>query len=102
MEGAPKNLEGEKIVAAIVSEEKIKSVHDFHLWTITSGLHALTCHAVVSEEMDFREAGGILKRINHALRKFGIKHATINGNRASLPEASLSAALSIVRLQGGT
>jgi len=77
MEGAPKNLEGEKIVAAIVSEEKIKSVHDFHLWTITSGLHALTCHAVVSEEMDFREAGEILKRINHALRKFGIKHATI-------------------------
>ncbi|HEY8395736.1 MAG TPA: cation diffusion facilitator family transporter [Bacilli bacterium] len=77
MEGVPDKIDIEKVLAAIRSEEKILSVHDFHLWTITSGYYALTCHAVVADEFDFREAGPLLKRIENSLRLLGINHVTI-------------------------
>jgi len=77
MEGSPKGINPEQVVTEILKEERIQSVHDFHLWTITSGFHALTCHAVVSEGFDFKEAGEVLRNVEDSLRDLGIRHATI-------------------------
>lgn len=77
MERAPKNIDLKKVIAEIKSEEKIVSLHDLHLWTITSGFHALTCHAVVSEELGLKESTEMLKRIEEKLHALGIIHVTI-------------------------
>src|SRR5690606_28489475 len=51
MEGTPKNVDIEKVVQTISRANGIKAVHDLHVWSITSGLNALSCHAVVDDDM---------------------------------------------------
>lgn len=50
MEGTPNNVEVEKVTKKMLSTKGINNIHDLHIWTITSGLNALTCHAVVDEK----------------------------------------------------
>ena len=55
----------------------VREVHDLHVWTITSGLPALSCHAVadVSSPSDHDR---LLEELASLLRaQFGIGHATI-------------------------
>jgi len=54
MEGTPDNVDVEKVTEQILQTESIKDIHDLHIWTITSGLNVLTCHAVVDEKNDYR------------------------------------------------
>src|SRR5690554_6221582 len=51
MEGTPSNVDMEQVTETILNTEGIYGMHDLHVWTITSGLNALTCHAVVNENM---------------------------------------------------
>ena len=55
------------------------AVHDLHVWTITSGLIALSCHIVVScEGPQCRSHDEILTDARQVLRdKFRIEHTTI-------------------------
>lgn len=39
MEGAPEEVDCDEIVAALQKWRSVESVHDMHIWTITSGLH---------------------------------------------------------------
>ncbi|WP_314910342.1 cation diffusion facilitator family transporter, partial [Cardiobacterium hominis] len=51
MEGAPAHIDHDRLLATLRAHEAVISVHDLHLWTITSGLNALSCHIVVAGEM---------------------------------------------------
>lgn len=56
----------------------VHSVHDLHIWTITSGLIALSAH-VRTEERPHEE---LLKDVRHVLyEQFGISHSTIQIER---------------------
>lgn len=77
LERAPKNIDLKKVISEIESEEKIESLHDVHLWTITSGVHAFTCHAVLKGEPSLTETTELLKRIEEKLHELGINHITI-------------------------
>ncbi len=48
MEAAPAGVDVDAAGAAICSEEGVRSVHDLHIWTVTSGFGALAAHVVVS------------------------------------------------------
>ena len=51
------------------------AVHDLHVWTITSGMVALSGHVVAGED---RERGKLLQEVSDLLHeRFGIDHATI-------------------------
>ena len=53
----------------------VKGVHDLHIWTITSGLDALSAHVVVPVGED-RDT--VLGRLQSLLRdRFGIDHVTL-------------------------
>jgi cobalt-zinc-cadmium efflux system protein len=61
--------------AAICSEEGVRSVHDLHIWTVTSGFGALAAHVVVSSDCD---PGLVRRRLELLLHeRFGIDHTTL-------------------------
>ncbi len=77
MEGTPNNVDVEKVTRKILNTEGIYSIHDLHIWTITSGLNAMTCHAVVNEKMTIEESEKMLRKIEHDLEHINIQHVTI-------------------------
>lgn len=77
MEGTPKNVDIEKVIETIQNTKGIKSVHDLHVWTITSGMNALSCHAVVDDQMSVAESEQVLRKIEHDLQHQNIHHVTI-------------------------
>ena len=51
MEGVPKHLELADVQAAMAAASPdITAIHDLHLWTISSGLYALSAHVVIRAE----------------------------------------------------
>jgi cobalt-zinc-cadmium efflux system protein len=75
IEGTPSHLVHEEIKNSILKVKGVTGVFDLHIWTITSGIHALSAHVVVIDNNRSRE---ILHEINSILEKnFKIDHATI-------------------------
>lgn len=75
MEAAPAGLDVDAAGAAICAEEGVRSVHDLHIWTVTSGFGALSAHVVVAADCD-RDL--VRARIERLLReRFGIDHTTL-------------------------
>lgn len=72
MEGTPDNDEIEKVTEKNQKTKGIKSIHDLHVWTITSGLNTLTCHAVVDDKMTIGESEMKLRKIEHDLEHLRI------------------------------
>ena len=77
LEGVPRNLDFHEIEAALVAVPGVRAVHDLHVWSITSGLDALSAHVAIDPCVT-GESDGILRAIHTALReKFGITHSTL-------------------------
>src|SRR5690606_4144490 len=77
MEGTPHNVDVEEVINIIKNTKGIQGVHDLHVWSITSGLNALSCHAVVANEMTIAESEQLLHQIEHDLEHNNIHHMTI-------------------------
>jgi cobalt-zinc-cadmium efflux system protein len=77
MENAPGHLEVDSIQEALRDVEGVSEVHDLHVWTITSGLTALSVHLLARPEYD-GQWEGVLGKARELLRhRFGISHTTI-------------------------
>jgi cobalt-zinc-cadmium efflux system protein len=75
MEAAPADFDVDAAGAAICEEEGVRSVHDLHIWTVTSGFGALAAHVVVSAECD-RDL--VRRRIELLLHeRFEVDHTTL-------------------------
>lgn len=77
MEGVPQNVDMDKVLYTLQNAEGIESVHDLHVWSITSGLNALSCHAVVDDRMAIAESEQMLRKVEHDLGHQNIHHITI-------------------------
>ncbi|WP_177386716.1 cation diffusion facilitator family transporter [uncultured Campylobacter sp.] len=77
MEGSPKGVSLDALVAQIRGVDGVLSVHDLHVWSITSGANALTAHVVVGGELSVREAERIMAEISHEMEHLGITHTTL-------------------------
>lgn len=77
MEGTPPNIDVNEITETIKSHPDIIDIHDLHIWSITSDLTALSCHAVVDSQKTVSECDNIIEEINHKLSHKSIHHATI-------------------------
>ena len=75
MEWAPPHLDVPSIEGAILELPGVTAVHDLHVWTIASGMVALSGHVVAGEERDPRK---LLQEVADLLHhRFGIAHSTI-------------------------
>ncbi|MSQ03124.1 MAG: cation transporter [Myxococcales bacterium] len=87
METAPAHIDTERLRAKLVAVPGVASVHDVHVWTITSGMISMSGHLVAAPGQD---AGAILKAAAACLRdEFGISHSTIQVEPEGFVEAGL-------------
>jgi cobalt-zinc-cadmium efflux system protein len=85
MEGAPGHIEVDRVREAIGAVPGVVSVHDLHVWTITSGRVALSCH-VCSD--DSEPPARLLRAVQQRLREgFGIAHSTVQVEPRDFEEA---------------
>ncbi|MCM3444238.1 cation diffusion facilitator family transporter [Metabacillus halosaccharovorans] len=77
MEGTPQNVDVDDVVQSFQNTKGIHSVHDLHVWSITSGLNALSCHAVVDEQLSIAQSQRLLRQVEHDLEHKNIHHMTI-------------------------
>jgi cobalt-zinc-cadmium efflux system protein len=79
LEGAPGHIPVADVSGALEKVAGVTAVHDLHVWTITSGLVALSAHIVVAcEGPDCRTHDQILTDAKAVLReRFAIEHTTI-------------------------
>jgi cobalt-zinc-cadmium efflux system protein len=75
MEGTPPEVDLALLEKKLLEIDGVTAVHDLHVWTITSGLDAMSCHLVVA---DMARARGTLAAACEAMKSgFGLTHTTI-------------------------
>ncbi len=75
MEAAPGHIDVEEVRRALGETPGVLSMHDLHVWTITSGFVSLSCHVESSHQVPNRD---LLTALQELLReRFGIDHVTI-------------------------
>lgn len=77
MEGAPSEVDAQQVAQVISAHPQVQALHDLHIWTITSGLNALTCHVVVPGSLTIQEGEALLHELEHQLKHLSIHHTTI-------------------------
>jgi cobalt-zinc-cadmium efflux system protein len=75
LEGAPEGLAPEEIAAAMEGHAGVDSVHDLHVWEISSGFPALSAHVLVGRGEDCHRIRRELEAVLH--ERFGIDHTTL-------------------------
>jgi cobalt-zinc-cadmium efflux system protein len=75
MEAAPAGIDVDAAGAEICAEEGVLSVHDLHIWTVTSGFGALAAHVVVAADCDRDLVRARIELLLH--ERFGIDHTTL-------------------------
>ena len=77
LEATPAGIEYSEVEGAILALESVEGVHDLHIWSLTSGVHALSCHIEVKPEL-LVECEGILDAVRQVVReRFEIDHTTV-------------------------
>ena len=77
LEGTPQGLDLEAVRREIEQFEGVRSVHDLHVWSLSSDTTVLSCHVVVEDEL-LSEAEHRMRGLEIKLcRQFGIGHTTI-------------------------
>lgn len=77
MEGTPRDVNMEDVIATIENTPEVISMHDLHVWSITSGHNALSCHIVVDQDLSIKDSQVLLHSIEAQLKHKGIGHVTI-------------------------
>ena len=75
VEGAPREVDVAALRAAMEDVAGVKRVHDLHVWTLTSGVHALTAHAILCAGASHSEVLAALRA--RVTRDFAISHVTV-------------------------
>ena len=74
LEASPPHIDLDTVRARIESIPNVESVHDLHVWTVTSGMVAMSAHAIVRDSRCHQD---VLERAHDALLDMGIEHVTI-------------------------
>jgi cobalt-zinc-cadmium efflux system protein len=82
MEGVPAHLSLEQIGQALAGVSGVVSVHDLHIWTLSSNRIALSAHLVVDSFSGWPE---VLASARDVLREQGVEHVTLQPESAVHP-----------------
>lgn len=74
LEAVPRHISLEDVRQRMMEVGGVRAVHDLHVWTVTSGVVAMSGHAVVP---DLSAHPGALAMLKKAVTGLGIGHATI-------------------------
>ena len=85
LESVPAHVEIEKVTAAVKAIPGVEDLHDIHIWTITSGIYALSAHLSITDQT-VSQSCDILTKVNQVLAEnFNITHTTLQLECKSCP-----------------
>ena len=77
LEATPREISMRDLVVDMKSVPGIEDVHDLHVWSIASGMCALSCHAMI-RDLPASESAFILRNLETMLiEKYSIGHSTV-------------------------
>lgn len=82
LEGVPAHLSVDQIGQALAAVPGVSSVHDLHIWTLSSNRIALSAHLIVDQLEQWPE---VLASARHVLLHQGIEHATLQPEPVAQP-----------------
>ena len=74
LEAAPPHIALDAVRNSIEMIPGVESVHDLHVWTVTSGMVAMSAHAIVRDVANHQ---AVLERAHDVVQEMGIHHVTI-------------------------
>ncbi|HET6680606.1 MAG TPA: cation diffusion facilitator family transporter [Gemmatimonadaceae bacterium] len=83
LESSPAHIAPDAVRRQLEAIPGIESVHDLHVWTVTSGMIAMSAHAIVREPERHQH---VLEHVHDAMRLFGIDHVTVQLERREMYE----------------
>lgn len=86
MEAAPLHIDVDMLRGQLEAIDGVEGVHDLHVWTITSGMEALSGHIVVSDGARSRAVLDSSRAMLH--ERFGIDHVTLQIEEAHAEQTS--------------
>ena len=74
LEATPAHIDTEELRRAMSRVPGVQEVHDLHVWSVSSGMVAMSAHAVVPGVQEHQR---VLEELHTAAGRFGIRHVTI-------------------------
>jgi cobalt-zinc-cadmium efflux system protein len=74
LESTPSHISVGEVRQVLQGIQGVESVHDLHVWTVTSGVVALSAHAIVREPSRQQQ---VLEQAYALMRPMGIHHVTV-------------------------
>ncbi len=74
LEATPPHIDLDEVANAISEVSGVTQVHDLHVWTVTSGVVAMSGHAVVCEPEQNQQ---VLEAVQERMTGLGIHHVTV-------------------------
>jgi cobalt-zinc-cadmium efflux system protein len=87
LEQTPKEVSRSELISDMMKVEGVKSVHDLHVWSLTSGLNMMSCHVDVDEH---GRDHLVLEALKVVARNHDIAHTTIQIEHHEDHEGSVS------------
>jgi len=78
LEATPAHISLSHVHNCVASLPGVTSVHDLHVWTVTSGVVAMSGHLVVANPADNQR---ILEAVQRRMEDLGIRHVTVQMER---------------------
>ena len=75
LEGVPHGLDLNRVGRSMAQLPGVGSVHDLHIWTLASGVYALSAHVVVQDLAAWPEVLGRMQEL--LARRYRIRHVTL-------------------------
>ena len=85
LEAVPPHIALDAVRSSIAGVPGVASVHDLHVWTVTSGMVAMSVHVVVPDGELHQD---VLERIHAAMATFGIGHVTVQVEGRAMAECA--------------
>jgi cobalt-zinc-cadmium efflux system protein len=86
LEAAPRHIALGTVRERLEAIPGVESIHDLHVWTVTSGMVALSVHAIVREAEHHQQ---VLEQAHDRMASLGIQHVTVQLERREMYEREL-------------
>jgi cobalt-zinc-cadmium efflux system protein len=83
LDAVPKHINLEKVREFLLTQTGVESVHDIHIWAMSTTKVALTAHLIIPGAVDDRFIGNIQRELE---REFGINHTTLQIENKDMEE----------------
>jgi cobalt-zinc-cadmium efflux system protein len=89
LEATPSHIDLKQVHDSLQAVSGVESVHDLHVWTLTSGVVAMSAHALVPDAATHQSS---LEEMTRVVAALGIHHVTIQLEGRTLEECAPEAA----------